>query len=153
MLGAAPGVERHVLDLVDRIEGVGIDAPDRRSLGGAGPLLDGVARAAYRHQIEVRRRRIDDALEAESYDRADSYQSDLDTLVTQPAGAFGNARQAGSAAGRARLNATRSIRTATKRLDAALPGAGAALDRRVHTGRQCVYAPEPSDTISWIVQS
>ena len=48
---AHPGAERHVLDLVDRVEGVG--GVDRRRLGDAGEVLDGRARTAYRHRIET----------------------------------------------------------------------------------------------------
>lgn len=55
-----PGVEQHVLDLVDRIEGV---APaggiDRRQLGGAGAAIDSQARLAYRHRIEELRAQAD----------------------------------------------------------------------------------------------
>lgn len=41
-LVAHPGVERHVLDLVDAVEGVLPDGPpiDRRRLGDAGEVLD-----------------------------------------------------------------------------------------------------------------
>ena len=52
---------------------------------------------------------------------------ELDALVKQLASAFGlggGARVAASAAERARLNVTRAIRTALKKLDEALPGAG-----------------------------
>ena len=60
LLVAQPGVERHVLDLVDRIEGVSADGLDRRALGDAGALLD--AHAAHRvpapyRDAPVRRRR------------------------------------------------------------------------------------------------
>ncbi len=156
-LVAAPGVERHVLDLVDRVEGVDVGAaPDRRSLGDAGPLLDGAARLAYRRRIEALRGDIDEALAAHAYDHAEALQQELDLLIMQLAAAFGvggRARAAGSAVERARLNVTRAIRSALKKLDDALPEAGAALDRRIRTGIYCAYAPQPGDRIRWIVQS
>jgi tetratricopeptide (TPR) repeat protein len=156
-LVGAPGVERHVLDLVDRVEGVGLDGePDRRSLGDAGELLDARARTEYRHRIEALRGDVDDALEAGDLDRAEALQGELDALVAQLAQAFGvggRSRVAASAAERARLNVTRALRSALARLEDALPGAGACLDRRVRTGLYCAYVPEAGDPVRWIVQS
>ncbi len=155
-LVATPGVEHHVFDLVDRVEGVGLhEEPDRRSLGDAGALLDGRARSAYRRRIEALRGDIDEALESQSFERAEALQYELDALVAQLAGAFGiggTARVAGSAAERARLNVTRAIRSALRALDVALPGAGISLDRRIRTGLYCIHEPDPSDAIRWIVQ-
>jgi len=156
-LVAAPGTERHVLDLVDRLEGLGgAGDPDRRSIGDAGPLLDSGARTAYRRRIEALRGDIDEALAAHAFDHAEALQEELDLLVSQLASAFGiggSARVAASASERARLNVTRAIRAAAKKLDEALPGAGAALDRRIRTGLYCVYTPEPGEQIHWIVQT
>ena len=60
----SPSIERHALDLADRIEGVGLAGePDRRALGHAGETLDSHARSAYRHRIEALRADIDDALD------------------------------------------------------------------------------------------
>jgi hypothetical protein len=153
----SPGVERHVLDLVDRVEGVGLDGdPDRRTLGDAGELLDARARTEYRHRIEALRGDVDDALDAGDLDRAEALQGELDALVAQLAQAFGvggRSRVAASAAERARLNVTRALRSALAKLDDALPGAGACLDRRVRTGTYCAYLPEAADPVRWIVQS
>lgn len=153
-LVARPGVERHVLDLVDRVEGVSDVGLDRRHLGDAGPALDGRARAAYRHEIERLRSEIDDALAADLFETAEGLQQDLESLVGQLAGAFGlggRDRRAASAAEKARLNVTRAIRTAVRTLRAALPAAGAILDRGIHTGRFCVYQAAEGDQIRWIV--
>ena len=153
---AAPGVERHALDLVDRIEGVDpAGALDRRRLGDAGPALDATARAQYRRRIEDLRGEIDDALEGGRLETAEALQEEHDQFVAQLSAAFGlggRERSVGSAAERARLNVTRSIRTAITRLAEALPEAGAALDRSVRTGTYCSYEPGPGE-ISWIVQS
>jgi tetratricopeptide (TPR) repeat protein len=155
-LVAAPGVERHVLDLVDRIEGASEDAGvDRRQLGHAGDLLDGRARLAYRRRVEALRSEIDDALAIDAVDRAEVLQAELDTLVAELARAFGvggRSRQASSAAERARLNVTRALRSAIAKLCGALPGAGDVLDRRVRTGTYCIYEPAAGE-IPWIVQS
>jgi tetratricopeptide (TPR) repeat protein len=152
-----PGVERHVLDLVDRVEGVDPEGMlDRRRIGDAGALVDGAARAAYRHRIEVLRAEIDDTLSMGELDRAEALQVDLDQLVQQLAQAFGlgsGARRVGSAAERARLNVTRALRKATASLAEVLPEAGTLLDRRLRTGLYCCYDPSESDEVHWRVHS
>lgn len=151
------GAERHVLDLVDCVEGPAPPTgPHRRALGDAGPALDGRARAAYRARIEQLRAEADDALEAGLLETAEATQTELDRLVGQLAEAFGlggRDRRAASAAERARLNVTRSIRAAIANLGAVLPGPAAVLDRRVRTGRYCAYQPAEDDGVRWIVQS
>jgi tetratricopeptide (TPR) repeat protein len=153
-----PGVERHALDLVDRVEGAAADgtAADRRHLGDAGALLDARARSAYRHRIEALRTQIDDALAADADEQAQVLQGELDQLVGQLAEAFGlggRARRASSAAERARVNVTRALRSATATLGEALPEAGTVLDRRLRTGLYCAYEPDDSDDVHWVVQS
>jgi tetratricopeptide (TPR) repeat protein len=152
----SPGVERHALDLVDLVEGQGPGDVDRRSLGDAGELLDSTARAQYRRRIESLRANIEEALEAGRLDEAEALQGELDLLVAQLAQAFGlggRSRVAASAAEKARLNVTRALRSALSKLEEELPGAGAALDRRIRTGVYCAYEPQPDDEIRWIVQS
>ncbi|MEZ5298448.1 MAG: tetratricopeptide repeat protein [Ilumatobacteraceae bacterium] len=156
-LVAAPGVERHALDLVDRIEGVDVDGIDRRRLGDAGEVLDGRARSAYRREIERLRGEIDTALASGSLDAAEAMQTELDAYVAELSAAFGlggRARRAGSATEKARLNVTRALRAAIRSLNEALPAIGAVLDRGVRTGTYCVFEPADGDgDIGWIVQS
>ncbi len=158
LLVAAPGVERHALDLVDRIEGIG--DVDRRTIGDAGEVLDTTARTAYRRRIEAVRARIDDALDSDLLDEAEQLQAEHDQLVQQLAQAFGlggRSRRASSVAERARLNVTRAIRSAVATVCDAHPAAGASLDRSIRTGRYCVHDPGTPDAghdpIRWIVQS
>jgi hypothetical protein len=148
-----PDVERHALDLVDRVEGVD-PAVDRRRLGDAGPAVDGAARAAYRRRIEELREEIVEAEADGRPDDAEARHAELEVLVAQLAQAFGlggRDRPQASAAERARLNVTRALRSAITRLTEVLPAA-AALDRGVRTGRYCVYRPLDGD-VRWIVQS
>ncbi|HEY5886413.1 MAG TPA: hypothetical protein VIT24_01740, partial [Acidimicrobiales bacterium] len=159
-LVARPGAEQHALDLVDRVVGGpgpdDLDHVDRRKLGDAGEVLDAQARAAYRRRIEELRGQADDALEAGQLDTAEAVQAELDQLVGQLAQAFGlggRSRRAASAAERARLNVTRALRAAITKLIEVLPEAGATLDRRVRTGLYCVYQPDETDPVRWIVQS
>jgi tetratricopeptide (TPR) repeat protein len=147
-----PGVERHVLDLVDRVEGVDAEI-DRRALGDAGEMLDSSARTAYRRRIEQLRRDADDALAAGALETAEAIQAELDQLVAELARAFGlggRDRMASSAVERARLNVTRALRTAIGKLVDLVPVAGAVLDRRVRTGTYCVYEPG-DEPVRWIV--
>ncbi|PVG81089.1 hypothetical protein DDE18_19975 [Nocardioides gansuensis] len=155
-LMASPGVERHVLDLVDQIEGVVRDGPDRHRLGDAGELLDGTARQAYRRRVEQLRDEVEDLLALGEDERAAQLQEECDELVAQLAAAFGlsgRSRRAASAAERARLNVTRSVRTAIARIRDDVPEAGEVLDRRVRTGLYCAFEPDPSDPVRWVVHS
>lgn len=155
-LMTTPGVERHVLDLVDQVEGVAADGSDRHRLGDAGELLDGTARRAYRRRVEQLRGEVEEALRTGADDRAAALQDELDQLVGQLAAAFGlsgRSRTAASSAERARLNVTRSLRTAVARIRADLPEAAEVLDRRLRTGLYCAYEPAPEDPVRWVVQS
>lgn len=151
-----PGVERHVLDLVDRVEGVGVDGDvDRRRLGDAGEVLDSTARDAYRRRIEQLRAACDEALAVGDLDGAEAHQGEIDQLVAQLAAAFGlggRERRTSSTVEKARLNVTRALRTAIRRVEEVLPEAGALLDRAVRTGTYCAYEPAAGDR-RWIVQS
>ena len=154
---ARPGAERHVLDLVDSVEGVGVDGgPDRRALGDAGDLLDAHAREAYRRRIEELRAEADDALASGLLDTAEAKQAELDHLVRELAAAFGlggRGRRAASAAERARLNVTRALRAAIATLAATMPQAAGVLEQRIRTGRYCAYEPDDGDDVRWVVQS
>ena len=155
---ARPGVERHALDLVDRVEGVATAGTgvDRRLLGDAGALLDRASRDAYRHRVEELRSEVEDALAREDDDRAAKVQAELDAVVAELARAFGlggRERRASSAAEKARLNVTRALRSAVAKIVEALPEPGAVLDRRVRTGLFCAYDPHPDDEVVWSVQS
>jgi hypothetical protein len=151
---AHPGIERHVLDLVDRVEGVSADGIDRRALGDAGELLDTRARTAYRRRIEQLRTDADDAIAAGRLESAEAAQDELDQLVAQLAAAFGlggRERKAASAAEKARLNVTRALRASIAKLVEAVPDAGAHLDRRLRTGLYCAYDPG-DETLRWTVR-
>ncbi len=153
-----PGVERHALDLVDLVEGVAAadTGLDRRKLGDAGELLDAQSRTLYRRRVAELRDQVEDALDAGEDDRAAALQSELDALIAQLARAFGlggRERKTSNAAEKARLNVTRAVRAAIAKVEEALPGPGAVLDRRVKTGLFCAYEPHPDDEILWSVQS
>jgi tetratricopeptide (TPR) repeat protein len=155
-LVARPGVEQHVVDLVDRVEGPPVAAGlDRRQLGDAGPLLDRTSRDTYRRRVEALRTEVEDALDRGDDDRAARLEAELDALVAELARAFGlsgRSRSSSSATERARLNVTRAVRAAIDRIAESLPESGGALDRRVRTGIYCAYEPHGDDDVVWIVQ-
>ncbi|MFL5828381.1 MAG: hypothetical protein ACJ76X_00540, partial [Solirubrobacteraceae bacterium] len=150
-LVAHPGVERHVLDLVDLVEGV-VPGLNRRHLGDAGEVLDQQARREYRRRIEALRGEQQEAELLGNEDRAWAAQEEIDALVRQLAGAVGfgrHERRAGSTVERARLNVTRALRTAISRIEQALPELGRHLDRSISTGVFCSYAPAPDESVRW----
>jgi tetratricopeptide (TPR) repeat protein len=148
-----PGVERHVLDLVelaDPTDPSGLEV--RRGLGDAGPLIDAQAKAAYRRRIEQLREEVDEAETLGRYDKAARLQREIDALVQQLAAALGlggRDRRAASAAERARLNVTRAIRAAIARIEQWDTQAGRALDQDVSTGCYCSYQPKPDSGVRW----
>ena len=153
----SPVVERHALDLVDRVEGLGPHGHvDRRLLGDAGEMVDSSARSAYRHRIEALRADIDEALDGGADQRAEVLQAELDQLTAQLAQAFGlggRSRRASSAAERARINVTRALRAATARVTETVPEAAEVLDQRVRTGIYCAFEPDERDPVRWLFTS
>lgn len=153
---AAPGEERHALDLIDQLEGLDEEGRfDRRALTGGGPQLDARARAAYRERIEALRGIAAEAVERGQLEAAEAAQDEIDQLVAELARAFGlggKDRPAGSAAERARLNVTRALRSAIARIREAFPEAGGDLDRQIRTGLYCSFEPR-NESNQWVVQS
>ncbi len=148
-----PGVERHVLDLVELADPAdAAGAETRRRLGNAGPLIDSQAKAAYRRRIEELREEVHEAETLGHYDRAATLQREIDAIVRQLASALGlggRDRQAASAAERARLNVTRAIRAAIARIGQWDGEAGRALDQDISTGCYCSYEPKQQSGIRW----
>jgi tetratricopeptide (TPR) repeat protein len=148
-----PGVQRHVLDLVelaDPTDASGAEA--RQGLGDAGFMIDAQAKAAYRRRIEQLREEVEEAETLGRYDQAADLQREIDAIVHQLAAALGlggRDRRAASAAERARLNVTRAIRAAISRIEQWDTQAGRALDQDISTGCYCSYEPKPGSSVRW----
>ena len=157
---AAPRVEFHALDLVT--------APDRgtsaavalvsgmevrgRGSGDTGPALDSQAKAAYRARIDELQAEIDEAASFNDPERLANAREELAFLARELAGAVGlggRDRKTGSDAERARVNATRAIRTALKRIAEHAPALGGSLGAAIKTGVFCVYEPPAGDEPEW----
>jgi tetratricopeptide (TPR) repeat protein len=147
---ARPGVELHALELVRADAG---DAPPGD--GDLGPVLDAAAKAAYRERLEELQAEIDEAESFSDLERATRAREELDALtdeLARAAGLGGRDRRPGSSAERARVNATRAIRTVMKRIAEHDPVLGEELLTTVHTGTFCVYRPDTRRPLQWRVE-
>ncbi|WP_406485715.1 ATP-binding protein [Streptomyces phaeochromogenes] len=120
--------------------------------GDAGPLLDAQAKSEYRNRL---RELGGDLEEAEAWSdtaRAERARAEIGALTEQLAGAVGlggRDRRAASATERARLNVTKALKSAIRRIAREDPVLGRHLDRSVRTGTYCCYAPDPATRITW----
>lgn len=156
-----PGQEVHVLDLAAIVEGgtpvVGGRAhvqDDLMSdgLGDAGEILDATAKAAYKQRLVDLREELDEALEFNDPERAARAQDEIDALVDQLAGGVGlggRDRKAASQAEKARVNITKSVKDALKKIDQNHKLLGEHLRTTIRTGAYCAYLPDPRMEISW----
>ena len=156
-----PGREVHVLDLAAIVEG-GTPAVAGRAdvqhdlmsdgLGDAGVILDATAKAAYKQRLTDLREELDEALEFNDPERAARAQDEIDALVDQLAGGVGlggRDRKAASQAEKARVNITKSVKDALKKIDQNHEPLGEHLRMTIRTGAYCAYLPDPRMEISW----
>lgn len=118
------------------------------------PLADAKALAAYRARLQDLSVELADAERCNDLARSTRIQEELDTLshaLLQAAGFGGRARVVGSFSERARLNVTRAIRSAIRRIGEGHPDLEGHLTASVKTGTFCSYAPERGDTVEWDV--
>ncbi|MCA1706354.1 MAG: hypothetical protein LC808_25065, partial [Actinobacteria bacterium] len=155
-----PGREVHVLDLAATVEG-GLPASTKRTsedelmadgLGDAGNVLDATAKAAYKRRLEDLREELEEAEDFNDPERAARAQEEIDALVSQLAagvGLGGRDRKAASQAERARVNITKSVKDALKKIDENHSSLGEHLRTTIRTGAYCAYLPDPRLQILW----
>ncbi|WP_166459491.1 ATP-binding protein [Amycolatopsis pithecellobii] len=118
---------------------------DGLHLGGTSDVvLDATARAAYRRRLRELDEDIDEAASWHDPERRAGLEVERDFLIRELAAATGlggRPRRLGSDAERARVNVTRAIRTAIRRIADRAPELGANLDATVRTGAHCRYDP------------
>jgi hypothetical protein len=157
-LMADPGREFHALDLAradtagGRAAGVTRELDSRVVLGDAGPVLDAAAKAAYKARLAELEGEIEEAERLTDTERRTRVIAERDALVTElsrAVGLGGRDRRAASAAERARVSTTRSIRSAMARISAGSPALGSHLQRTIHTGTFCAYLPDPRAPVDW----
>ncbi len=108
------------------------------------PLLDDVARRAYRRRLADLDEEIEEHEARHDLERAARVRLERDWLIselTAAAGLGGRARQFPADEERARIAVGKAIRRALDRIAAADEVIGAHLRASVHTGRRCSYWP------------
>ena len=141
---ANPGREIAALDLVAGGAGL-VPAP-------ADPLLDATARTAYRKRLADLAGQLDAADRAGDVERATRLATERQALVGElrrAAGLGGRARRHNAEAERARVNATRALRTVLARLESLTPVAAAHLRASLHTGSFFRYEPTGGGPARW----
>jgi len=139
---ASPGIEIHVLNL--------IDATDRS--GRSGDVADRRALDAYRQRLADLDIEADEAYRSNDPERRSRAEAERQALIEElgrVTGSGGRPRQfANHPAERARKAVTARVRDAIRKLDPSLPELAAHLERTIVTGTYCRYRP---DTTAWDV--
>lgn len=146
----SPGREWHVLDLIAEEQG----SPTGPVETGI-PVLDDVARAAYRRRLTEVDQEIDEATSMNDLGRLESAQNDRDYLVAELTASFGlggHARRVNSSTERARTSVARCLRYALDSLAREQAELAAHLRAALHTGTYCSYRSDPLAVIAWRVR-
>jgi predicted ATPase len=140
------GQEVHCLDLVEG------RAP------GSSVLLevsDRTAREAYRRRLEDLDEALDRADRSGDRQRADAAAAEREALVAHLGAAFdrhGRPRPSYADVERARVSASRLVRSAIDRIADVHPTLGEHLRRTIRTGTHCSYLPDPRHAPAWRLQ-
>jgi len=121
-------------------------------LGDAGAMLDVRAKAAYRRRLAELREDLIEAKQRGDEARGTKAEDEIAALareLSRAVGLGGRDRRAASAAERARINVTRSIKIALEHIAQSSPLIGSHLKRRIKTGMFCCYRPDPDLPIQW----
>ena len=155
---ASPGNEQHVLDLARGDDGGTRKRPavedgfETAATEDAGAILDPAAKAAYKDRLEDLRAELEEAQEWADEGRIARARQEIEFIAAELAAAVGMGgrdRKAASTTERARLNVTRSIRSAIDRIGEHSSTLGDHLSATVKTGTFCAYVPDPRSPISW----
>jgi tetratricopeptide (TPR) repeat protein len=158
-----PGEEFHALDLLGS-PGVG-QIPENETMSGewtktfrvagvgdSGEMLDGRAKHEYQRKLIELRQDLEDARELGNSERRAQLESEIDFLareLSRGVGLGGRDRRAGSAAERARLNVTRTIKSAIDKIAEYHSELAQQLSRYIRTGLFCSYLPDSSSQVGW----
>jgi hypothetical protein len=123
-------------------------------LGNAGEILDREAKAAYKRRLDELRQELEEAKAFNDSDRATKAEAEIDFLVKELArglGLCGRHRKAASHIERARMNVTRRIKAAQRKIAENNASLGRYLVTTVRTGTFCSYNPAPATQVSWVL--
>jgi predicted ATPase len=118
----------------------------------AGEILDPQARAAYKQRLGELREELAEAQQFHDLGRSEQLAAELDFLtheLTSAVGLGGRARRMGSPAERARVNITRAIKLALRKITEHHPALGQHLATTIKTGAHCSYTPDVRMPITW----
>src|SRR5205085_2579749 len=121
---------------------------------GTGPILDVRAKAAYRRRLQELAEELKEAEAWADLERAARARAEIDALTEQLAGAVGlngHDRTTASTAERARVNVTKAVRRAIRRIAECDPVLGDHLDRSVRTGTFFSYVSDRVRPIIWML--
>jgi hypothetical protein len=137
----------------DSIGRVGRDVRPRRDLhSDAGEAIDAQARVTYKRRLAELQEELEEARGFNDLGRIEPLEAEIDFITQELARAIslgGRHRKVGSAAERARINVSRAIAAAVKRITDEHPALGEHLAATVHTGTFCSYTPDPLLTVDW----
>lgn len=159
----SPGVSMHSVALSQAVSG-GAASPSPPAvdlasseleagfLGDAGEILDAAAVAAYKQRIRALEKEVAETRQRGEASRRQAIESELEMLSRELRGAVGlggRRRKLGDPAELARVNVTKAISNAMKKLRADHPILADYLARTVKTGVYCSYEPERGAPVSW----
>lgn len=147
-----PDREFHVLDLVALVGGTSEEAESIDLGGDTGEVLDQRARSAYRERLRELQSELVEAEEDHDLGRMTKLRAEVDVLsdeLVRASGLGGRARRTGSVAERARVNVSKRIGIAMKRIAAHHEELARYLSQTIKTGTFCSYNPDPRRRLPW----
>jgi tetratricopeptide (TPR) repeat protein len=126
----------------------------RLTHGDAGAILDRRAKTDYRRRLASLQAQLEEATRAGDRARVGRLREEMDFIGGELARGVGlgdRDRRAASAAERARVNVTRTLREAVRRIDAHDPCLGRHLSAGIRTGTHCAYTPPPGPPLAWVL--
>lgn len=159
-LVSRPDVDVHVMELTTAIGPTSlVSPPEGEGLvtgrpSDLGPVLDARAKAEFRRRIEDLREEVDEAERFHDPERRARAADELDALLAHLAAATGiggRDRRAGSRVDQTRVNVTKAIRSAIKRISEHDHDVAHHLSVTIRTGTFCAYHPGLDPSRRWTV--
>lgn len=135
--------EAHLLDLGMHTT-ADADAGDR--------ILDAQARTAYQRRLVDLRDDLEEATRFNDPGRAERARAEIEFIAGELAravGIGGRDRSMSTGAERARVNVTRAVKAAIRRIGRGNANLGRYLETTIHTGTFCSYRPDPRMNVNW----
>ena len=137
---------------VDHFQDSSLSFAHPEGFSDAGDILDPQARAAYKQRLSELREELAEAQGFHDLGRSEQLAGEIDFLTHELASAVGlggRARRVGSPAERARVNITRAIKLALRKISEHHPALGQHLATTIKTGAYCSYTPDVRMPITW----